>query len=854
VAALDTRLLWERWDDVDRLLSAVLDLQPAERPSYVRRQVPEDGPLRELVLGLVQRLDKDDGSVTTPPGVLIAEAFDEPAAGTSTGLAPGTVIGRYVIIGQRARGGMATVYEAERSDGVYQQRVALKVLRRGLDTDDLIQRFVTERQILSSLSHPNIARLFDGGSTSDGRPYLVMEFVDGLPITAWADAHRLDLRARLSLFLAVADAVHAAHRQLVVHRDIKPSNILVGADGGVKLLDFGIAKLVAAESAHTHRNVRVLTPEYASPEQLRGDGITTAADVYQLGLLLHELLTGIRPSAVEPPLRASRLTLMHVDGAPDPETRAVARGTTPERLNRQIRGDLDLVIAKALRPEPEERYPSADGLATDVRRQLDGLPVLAHVGSNLYRARKFVSRHGVSVAAAAAGLILLLTYAFTLTVQNRRIAAQRERAEREALKAEQVTAFMVDLFNSADPNRSGGERLTARELLDDGARRLDDTAVEDPAVRSAMLASIGNSYYQLGLYEQAVQHLESAVATLRGTGSDEAYARTLNELARVVALHDRSRALQIYEEAVQVAETSLGPDHPVLGVILADYSTTYGVIHRGDAAVEEMQARAVSILRAAPGDWRKQLASALSVWGYGRPAPVAMERIGEALRIRRALHPQRHTAVATSLNDLALITESVDPIGADSLMQEALDMLIAIHGRRHATVLSVMNNLAALRRDRGAYLEAEPLYREVLSLRQELYPEQRLQQAYPLYGLGVVLTETGRPGEGEARLREALAIFEELAPASPLMPVTQVAIGHALARQRRFAEAERHLLPALEAVLRGPLGGALKAESSQRATSLYEAWGRDGQADRYRRQTDSIAAAHGLTTRGSGAN
>jgi serine/threonine-protein kinase len=292
----DNPLLWERWDDVDRLLAEALDHAAPERVEYVRRAAKGDDALRDLVLRLLDRLDSDTGRVTSPSDPVVLGAFAAGEGGRDTGaMAPGTDVDRYRIIRHLGRGGMATVYEAERSDGTYEQRVALKVLRRGLDTDDLIRRFLVERQILSSLTHPNIARLLDGGSTADGRPYLVLELVEGKPITTWADAHRLSVRARLRLFLEVADAVQSAHRQLVVHRDIKPSNILVGADGRVKLLDFGIAKLLEADDGQTDVGSRPLTPTYASPEQLEGGRITTATDVYQLGLLLRELLTGVRP-------------------------------------------------------------------------------------------------------------------------------------------------------------------------------------------------------------------------------------------------------------------------------------------------------------------------------------------------------------------------------------------------------------------------------------------------------------------------------------------------------------------------------------------------------------------------------
>ena len=848
-AGLMSDLLWKRWDEVDRLLSEALELPQTERERFIRRAVPEDGAFFALVLRLVQRLETDHGRVTAPPESVVVAAFgakEETAA--SADLAPGTAIGRYQIVARRARGGMATVYEAERSDGVYRQRVALKVLRRGLDTDDLVRRFLTERQILSSLSHPNIARLLDGGSTPDGRPFLVMELVDGRPITRDADERRLDIRARLALFLGVADAVHAAHRQLVVHRDIKPSNILVDGEGRVKLLDFGIAKLIAVDAVQTQVGARALTPEYASPEQLRGDRITTASDVYQLGLLLRELLTGVRPVGSEtqpgePPLRASRLAPRAVASSPSAETRAHARSATPASLARRLRGDLDIILAKALRPEPEERYASADELAADVRRHLRGLPILAHRESARYRARKFVTRHAWAVGAVSAGVLFLAGYALTVTVQSRRLAAERDRSALEARKAGQVTDFLVDLFHAADPNRSGGDDVTARELLDEGARRLDEDQVEDPVVRAAMLGAIGRSYQQLGHYREAQLQLERAVAARRAEAvpEDVALAADLGSLAYVVGMSDRDRGLVLYQEALEVAERTGGPDHPRIGSILPDYSALLGSAHPGDPRVVEMPDRAVRILRGAPGDFRKELAHALLVSAYGKPIEVAIPRMREALALLQGVFGDRHTAVAGAYSDLALATERVDPLAADSLMQRALDIKISIYGRRNGTLLGPMNNLAALRRDRGDYARALPLYREVLALREELYPEQQVQQAYTLYGLGLVLVETGQAQEGEARLRKALSILEEEMPEThPLIPLTRAAVGHALSGQGRFREAEPLLVRASRRVLQGPLGAREKARALQWTVSLYATWGRDSTADRYRRQLDSL--------------
>jgi serine/threonine-protein kinase len=820
--------LWVRWDDVDALLARALERPSEERAAFISDAAADDAELRQLVSRLLDRLAADPDRATSPPDSIVSRAFGTPLpSGPDTDLASGTAIGRYLIVRRRARGGMATVYEAERADGEYRQRVALKILRRGLDTDDLVQRFLTERQILSSLSHPNIARLLDGGSTADGRPFLVMELVEGRPITAYADEHGLDTPARLALFLHVADAVDAAHRQLVVHRDIKPSNIFVEAGGQVKLLDFGIAKLLDADVEHTRAGSRAMTPDYASPEQLSDGLITTATDVYQLGLLLRELLTGLLPRASD----------TDSDGAP---RRAGQLG--PRRLT----GDLAIIVAKALRTEPQERYASASELASDVRRHLAGRPIMAHPESRGYRLRKFVRRNPWGVAAGAITLTALVGYALTITVHSRRLAEERDRAGREAMKAAQVTEFVVQLFQSADPNESGGAQVTARELLDRGAEQVGRVPGGDPAVQAAMLAAIGRSYYQLGLYPQAQSVLERALEARRagGIGQDREAAADLGLLAEVVGRSERERGLELFEEALALAERAAGPTDPLTGRMLVDYVMLRASAGARDSMHRSMLDRAVKILRAASGDHRADLAHALTVSAYGRDPEEAIPLMREGLSLRRSLFGEVHAATASSMSDLALVTERVDPLAADSLMLASLGILEKLYGRRHATTLGVMNNLAGLRRDRGDYAAAAPLYREVLALRRELYPEERRSHAYALYGLGLTLSESGEAREGEAHLREALAILRETeAPASPLRSLTRAAIGYSLARQQRFVAAESLLVRAHSEIRSSALGAGARISTLRRVIWLYREWGRPDKAAEYRALLDERLAA-----------
>jgi serine/threonine-protein kinase len=505
----------------DDLFEAALEVAEAERGAWLERACGGDAALRHEVEELL-------AAHALSRGILDARAAASPSA-------PGLRrIGPYRVHRELGRGGTGVVYLAERDDGQFRRLVAIKLLRGSPDAEELRSRFLAERQILASLDHPNIAQLLDAGVTDGQLPYLVMEYVEGLPITTYCDRHRLDVKARLRLFQSVCAAVHHAHRNLVIHRDLKPSNILVTASGQVKLLDFGIAKLQnpvlgGVPLAVTRTDVRVTTPEYASPEQVRGEPLSTASDIYALGVVLYELLTGSRPhgapgggSAGElaglidarEPVRPSMAVALRQGGAEDgrggadgaltPAAVAAARDTTPERLSRALKGDLDAIVMMALRSEPSRRYGSADLLAEDVRRYLEGQPVLAHKGSRRYYARKYLERHR-AVAAVAALAALSLASGAGLAVWQAGVArTERDRAElaraeteaapRQAEQAlrhsEEVTAFLVGLFEAGDPAASAGDLVTARDLLGRGMARIEALSGSPTAATSCTTSAV----------------------------------------------------------------------------------------------------------------------------------------------------------------------------------------------------------------------------------------------------------------------------------------------------------------------------------------------------------------------------
>ncbi|WP_412069104.1 protein kinase domain-containing protein [Rubrivirga sp. IMCC43871] len=500
------------WTRVGDVFDAVVDRPPAERPAALDRLCRDvDGRPDDALRAEVESLLAADAAADTG-GLGPLDAADAAALVADAAVA-GERIGPWRVVRELGRGGMGRVDLVERADGAYDQLAALK--RLGLVASDRVRLFVRERQILARLDHPGIARLLDGGVGTEGTPYLVMEYVEGEPLTAYADAHDLSVDARIERFLQVCDAVGYAHRHLVVHRDLKPSNVFVTAEGGVKLLDFGIARLIdeAAEpSGGPETALPMLTPEYAAPEQVTGGVITTATDVYALGVVLYELLAGTRPYAIERSTLSGIVATVR-DTEPPPPSAVASEGR-----RRALRGDLDTIVLKALAKDPAQRYGSADDLATDLRRLKRGDPVVARAPTVRYRARRFVGRHRLGVAATALVLLAAITGTAFYTA---RLAAERDRAEQAATRAERTADFLEGIFAGSDPTGAGHpDSLSARQLLDAGAAQARADLAEEPLVLAQMLGTIGRVYRAVGLYDASEPALRDAVALYASTGGD----------------------------------------------------------------------------------------------------------------------------------------------------------------------------------------------------------------------------------------------------------------------------------------------------------------------------------------------
>ncbi len=507
------------WAEVDRLLDRVLALPPTDRAAFVEQQTTEDPRLREEVLALLADL-RTRGDLLDRPAV---DAISR--RGPAEDLPPGHRIGAYQVSSLLGRGGMGEVYRAERADGQFEHRVALKLLRQ--DAVEHLGLFVSERRILATLEHPGIARLYDAGVCDDGRPYMVMELVDGMPITDWCRERQATLHERLGLFMQVCEAVAYAHQNLVIHRDLKPGNILVTADGRAKLLDFGVAKLLSGTVEEATRNTP-LTLSYAAPEQLKQAAVSTATDIYALGVLLFELLTDRLPWLTGQLAIATAIDKVLHETAPAPGEVAgnVPSPPVPARL---LTGDLDAIVAKALRKEPADRYATVAGLQVDVRRHEHGEPVVAREGARMYVFGRFMRRYRWGVAGVAA-LIVSLVAGLAGT------AWQAQRAETEARTAEAVQQFMGDIFRAnastqEDPVKA--RDTTARQLLDLGAKKIDTEMHDAPAAKLNVLRLLSQLYDDLELDDEAVRLRRETVllaSSLHGTHSTET-AGALIELA-----------------------------------------------------------------------------------------------------------------------------------------------------------------------------------------------------------------------------------------------------------------------------------------------------------------------------------
>lgn len=757
---------WQRlqaWFEQARAMAA------PERKAFVAGCVQQDAALARQLQDL---LDQATGKVDPVPG-LLSKAARLAVDGQRNGWI-GRRLGPWRVVAHLADGGMGVVWLAERADGGFEQKVAIKLLATGAASAQAHARFLAERQLLARLEHPHIARLVDGGSTDDGVPYLAIEYVDGQPITQYCDSLRLPIKARLELFRQVCAAVQVAHQHLVVHRDIKPSNILVTADGTPKLLDFGIAKLLdqaasTGDGLRTEVDVRLLTPRYASPEQVKGEPVSTATDVHALGLLLYELCCGVpafaggdgsvgaleRAIVEQQPMRPSlRLAQTDAEG-----TASAARSTSRRKLQAQLRGDLDTIVGMALRKEPARRYASVEALSADVDRMLRQLPVLARPDAWSYRSSRFLRRHAWASAAAAVAAVLAVAFVVSTRVQL-------ERIDRERLVATRTADFLVDLFRAADPFTSDRQQVTLKQVLERGATQVDQQLADAPAVRVRMLHAIGSALSSLGELEQGERLLRQAVELHEGIqGAPTAAAGTRwFELGRVLwRLGRLDDALQAMTRGADIHRTTLAPDDPVHAQNESDRAGVYWSTGRLRDAHASMQ-RVVAIWRAQPEagpDLASALANlALTEWELGlfrdgaRHAGQAIELLN---RLRHAGHP--HHGSARKLMG-SLQRRLGQPAQANALYRQALAHDEQVLGPRHRDVADDLRYVADSERELGRSEAAVAIIERALQVAEQAVGADHDDFADSLVVAAHIDHTLGRQAAARTRLARAIAILE----------------------------------------------------------------------------------------------
>ncbi len=887
-----------RWARVEELFDAASELPQAERAAYLQRACADDRGLRDYIQTL---LDTDLGQVTVIEESIRGALGQAMHDVTEREHGAGERVGPYKIVRVIGTGGMGVVYLAERDDQQFEQEVAIKLVRQRLLDPEVERRLVAERQILANLDHPNIARLFDGGTMPDGTPYLVMEYIDGIPIDEYCDQHRLNIPARLRLLRTVCSAIHYAHQTLVVHRDIKASNILVTPEGVPKLLDFGIARLLDASgdatAGITREGAVILTPENAAPEQVRGEPITTATDTYALGVLMYRVLTGCPPYQVSmsrpteipaiiceiepmPPSQKVRRLIRPLPSGnvpPDAHDILSARGMSGEKLARRLQGDIDNIVLMALRKEPQRRYRTVNEFAGDIERHLSSHPVLARPDTWHYRSSRFLRRHVAAVSMVATLCVLLVAFAVNTSVQNRKIAEQRDTAL-------EISAFLEDIFREPDPGNARGASITAREILEKGAGRITRQLGDRPAIQATLMSTIGRVYYNLGEYDNSAELLQESLRIRRDVLNDQegGVAVTKNELA--ATLMEKAE----YDESLRLLNEAISENRKRKGAANAELASNYfhlAEVYQATGNIEEAERYArdsidmfaslgtQQSMNVAEGknllarilqrrnkldEAERLLSEAITLVErtsgsddpllayYSQNYAVLLQTKGEldraestyydAIAITRKILGDDHTLLGGSLVMLGRLLHSREQYAeAEIAFRDALRVHSNAHGDSHPFVGYDKVSLGMLLHDMGRLNEAEQQIREALDIYEQTLGNDHQYIASALTALCAVLNDEGRAKEGRALIERALEIRgKDYDAKHPLLASTQNVAGRNLAVSGDYAAAEPLLVASLAVLQEQDGSDSQRVRRARRwLREMYEASGQPQQAERY---------------------
>lgn len=766
----------ERWEQTKQILEDVLRLPPEQRQAYLTSACGEDGELRVEVESLIASYEEAGSHFLSAPApeILQITSSNQPAPLPLDRFIG--AIGNYRLVEEIGQGGMGQVWLAEQTAPVRRQ-VALKLLKFGMYDDAVLKRFHAERQSLALMDHPSIAKVFDAGATPDGQPYLVMEYVPGMPITDYCDQKRLKIRDRLELMVRVCEAVQHAHQKAIIHRDLKPPNILVQEVDGrpvPKIIDFGLAKAtsprMAGDSLYTQVGSFVGTPGYMSPEQCdpSAQDVDTRTDVYSLGVVLYVLLTGCLPfeTRKEQPLDET-LRQLREDDPPRPSTKvsthretssatATARSTAPKQLVSLLRGDLDWVTMKALEKDRSQRYGTPSELAADLSRYMRNEPVMACPASAGYRLRKYVRRHRIGVATAALIAALLLAFGIAQAAQLRRITRERDRAGR-------ITDFMAHMFKVSDPSEAHGNSITAREILDQASQQIDIGLAQDPEAQAQMMNVMGNVYFSLGLYPRAELLLAHAADIRRRVLGPEHPDTLLSRSDLGATLYEEghyAEAEKLHREVLAIQRRVLGPEHPDT---LTSMNRLANALDQENRFAEEEKLRRETV------EGRRRVLGAEHTDTLGSMDNLAFNLMAQshfadaekiqrdALEIERRVQGPEHPYTLASINRLARILSLEGHFSeAEQIQRDGLAVQRRVLGAEHPHTLRSMHNLVDILYRENRYPEAEQTDREIREIQQRILPPDSLDTARSTYDMACLEALQGHRNQALPLLREAV--------------------------------------------------------------------------------------------------
>ena len=864
----------ERHEWLCRVVDHALELTEPERGLYLAEACP-DGELRRQVDAMLA-FDTEGRTAThsdprdvfehleslmeTKPGVTESGPGRAQSPGPFTAI--GTRIGPYLLKEVLGEGGMGIVYLAEQTEPVERQ-VALKLVRSSLQSERAGRRFEAERQAMARLSHPNIAQIFEAGATPEGFPYFAMEFVPGEPLISYCDQRRLTLEKRIRLLLAVCRAVQHAHQRGIIHRDLKPSNILVAELDSVphpKVIDFGISKALDQPLADRTATRLIGTPSYMSPESLLvGDEavvVDTRSDIYALGIILFELLVGTRPFEAEGSSVAQLFRQITDVDAPRPSRRlaelsperrdetANQRRLTPAALGRRLAGDLDWIVDKAIRRERDERYESTDAFADDLERFLADEPVAASPPSRLYLARKFAQRHRGAVALTSFALLLLIAFSITMVVQNRRISAALDSARQEAEARGLVSEFLKELFTTSDPSESRGQTVTARELLDRGAEKIEGTLEERPELQAELMLTIGETYRNLGLYSAAEPLLARSFAAHRDLLGEatEATQSARGTLANVLMEQGRfDEAETLYRQGLATSRSMPAKQNPQVLSWLFSLGALYAEQQRY-AEAEPLLVEALAMAKQELAEDDLWYLACLSTLGtvYMRTGrfEAAEPLYREALEITRTALGEDHPRSLVAQNNLAVLYSDLGHYEqAENLFRQAIRTKERVVGAGHPSTLNSRKMLGRMYEKQERYGEAESILRRTFEAQEEALGEGHPSAVTTLYYLAQAIEGQGRLEEAEPLYREVVRVRSEALGenAGPTLEVMSalgellVRLGCLAAAEGRPEEALEHLRRAAElghraaaSILAEPCFDGLRTRAEFRALAIDE--------------------------------